>query len=412
MRIGLFGLFGCGNSGNDASLEATILFLRRTRPDIDLLCVCPNPDVVQRDFQVAAITSSPAFQSPVTSALDRMLLHVPRRLLGVWYAFRQVRKVDVLLVPGTGFLDDFSDTPWGWPFMVLKWFMGARLCGRKIALVSIGAGPIRHPLSRLFMKTAARMASYRSYRDPNSKEFMTGLGLKTADDAVYPDVVFGLPVPAPAERLQKGSLTVGVGVMSYFGWSPAQDDGALIYRSYLRKLDSFVTWLLDQGFNVRLLTGDTGDWSAVEDLRAKLGAAKSDRAPVDERVAAVKGRTLQDLMVDINQTDFAVVTRYHNLVCSLKLGRPVISLEYSTKNRALMADVGLVEFCQHVETFDLDLLKQQFNRMLDQRVELANRISAHDTKLRNRLLVQENILLDVIDSRSPSRRRAVSAVTS
>src|SRR5690606_2129021 len=35
-RIGVFGLFGCGNAGNDGSLEAMLLFLRRVRPDAEL----------------------------------------------------------------------------------------------------------------------------------------------------------------------------------------------------------------------------------------------------------------------------------------------------------------------------------------------------------------------------------------
>ena len=39
-RIGLFGLFGSGNIGNDGSLEAMLAFLRSALPDAKLVCVC------------------------------------------------------------------------------------------------------------------------------------------------------------------------------------------------------------------------------------------------------------------------------------------------------------------------------------------------------------------------------------
>src|SRR4051794_465105 len=44
-RVVLFGLFGSGNSGNDASLEAMLTFLRRW-PGMDITCVCYAPDAI------------------------------------------------------------------------------------------------------------------------------------------------------------------------------------------------------------------------------------------------------------------------------------------------------------------------------------------------------------------------------
>lgn len=52
-KIALFGLFGCGNLGNDGSLEAMIEFLRHHRPDADLVCICDNPEEVTRKFGIA-----------------------------------------------------------------------------------------------------------------------------------------------------------------------------------------------------------------------------------------------------------------------------------------------------------------------------------------------------------------------
>lgn len=393
MRIGLFGLFGCGNSGNDASLEAMVVFLRRAGLGEHLLCICPNPDRIQRVYGLDSTYIAPKYgDSTIGRAIDRLLLRVPRRLFAIWYTIQKVRKLDVIIVPGTGFLDDFQDNPFGWPFMVLKWCLAAWLMRKKIVFVSIGAGPIRHWLSRFFMKKAAQTATYRSYRDTISKNFMHGMGVNANEDNVYPDIVFGLPKPTPLSS-DGHSFTVGLGVMSYYGWSRANANRDTIYRHYLRKLNAFVTWLLDRGIHVRLLTGDEGDWAAIQDFIEEMNTSNLLPALVTQ-LTAVRTYTLQDLMTEINKTDVVVVTRYHNLVCALKLGRPAVSLEYSKKNHALMAEIDLDEYCQNVETFDLDLLKQQFVRMVDNQVNLQGRILAADEDFIRRLSIQESALLD------------------
>ncbi|MGH6858775.1 MAG: polysaccharide pyruvyl transferase family protein [Phyllobacterium sp.] len=401
MRIGLFGLFGCGNSGNDASLEAMLALLRRTGSNPHLLCICPNPDRVEQCYGVDSTRLTPRLgDSVVGQAVNRLLFRVPSRLYAVWYTIQQIRKLDIIIVPGTGFLDDFQDNPFGWPFMVFKWCFLAWVLRRKIIFVSIGAGPIKHWLSRFFMKKAAQTASYRSYRDTASRQFMQTVGIKIDSDEVYPDIVFSLPGFFPSDP-NDHPFTVGVGVMSYFGWSKTNADRENIYRHYLRKLNSFVTWLFDQGIHVRLLTGDEGDWPAIEDFVRDLETAgRSDT--LDPQVAAVRTFTLQELMAEIDKTDAVVVTRYHNLVCALKLGRPAISLEYSQKNHALMAEMKLDEFCQNVETFDLDLLKQQFRKMLAHRATLRQKILEWDTEFSRRLAVQENKLLEFIFDPEPS----------
>ena len=124
-----------------------------------------------------------------------MLLSAPRQLASLIRAIRHVRRLELLIVPGTGILDDFEGRPLGMPVAILAWCLAARLCGTRLAFVSIGAGPIEHPLSRWLMKTAAAMAHYRSYRDTVSKEFMESIGFDTRDDPIYPDIAFKLPGP-------------------------------------------------------------------------------------------------------------------------------------------------------------------------------------------------------------------------
>jgi len=373
MRIGLLGQFGSGNSGNDGSLEAMVRFLRRAHPDADLVCICSNPAVVADNLGIDA--TSVGAVMPDGRAFARMnglLLGVPRRLLSLAEAFRRTRDLDWVVVPGTGILDDFRENPFGWPFVLWRWCAAARLNGARIAFVSIGAGPIRHPLSRRLMKWAAGLASYRSYRDKISRDFMAGIGLDVRQDSVVPDIVFGLPLPQPQAIIPRRSLTVGIGVMSYRGWSKKGTGGEYIYETYLKKLARFALRLLEDGHHLRLLTGDKGDGPAIQDFFRHLARLSPRR--FQTCITTETALSLAELMRQMQETDIVIASRYHNIVCALKLGIPTISLSYAEKNDAIMAECGLGDLCQHIEAFDVGILAGQFRRLVADREAYASRV--------------------------------------
>jgi polysaccharide pyruvyl transferase WcaK-like protein len=417
-RIGLFGLFGSGNTGNDGSLEAMLLFLREVRPDARIVCFCSAregaPDRLAGSLDVAAIPFGlPKPANALLQLLDRLSLKGPRLLLSWIGAIRHARKLGVLIVPGTGILDDFGEGPFGMPATLFGWCLAARLCGARIAFVSIGAGPIHHPVSRWLMRSAVAMAHYRSYRDTVSKAFMESIGFDTHADAVYPDVAFGLPAPGSAPRdAKERPLSVGVGVMTYLGWHNDSSRGGDIYAAYLATITKFVLWLVDRGHDVRLLMGDAADRRAIADVRSGVASARP-HLPQD-RLLFDPAHSLHDLMRQIARTDVVVATRFHNVVCALKLGRPTISIGYADKNDVLMAEMGLGRFCQHVERLDLDLLIDQFTELLADRPRYERSLSHMNRAYRERLCEQELFLVArVLQGRRPAssfeRRRERAA---
>jgi polysaccharide pyruvyl transferase WcaK-like protein len=395
-RIGLFGLFGSGNSGNDGSLDAMLRFLRQVRPDAQITCICSAqrgaPERIARTLHVASIPLGiPTPKNGLLRALDRASLTLPRRVASLVQAIARARKLDALIVPGTGILDDFGLVPYGIPLTLYVWCLTARLCGARIAFVSIGAGPIHHPISRWLMKSAVAMAHYRSYRDTISKVFMESIGFDARGDAVYPDIAFKLPAPPPPRPQRTDArLVVGVGVMTYLGWRNDPTRGTAIYRTYLDKLTTFVLWLLDHGYAVRLLMGDAADQRAVGDVMANVRAAKPG-LPNDCFVFDSMS-SLHDLMRQMAETDVVVATRYHNVVCALKLGKPTVSLGYAEKNDVLMAEMGLGGFCQHVERLDLDLLIEQFTQLVADRARYEPGIRKANLACQERLDRQDSLL--------------------
>lgn len=389
-KIGLFGLFGSGNIGNDGSLEAMLAFLRSRGVDCELLCICADPEKVQREFGLRAIRIGG--QSATHPLLRWMEKIMPlRKLLQLLHAFRSVRGLDVMIMPGTGILDDFSERFWGAPASLFAWCLAARLQGTRIAYVCVGAGPISHGISRRLMKGAARMAAYRSYRDHLSKDFMLSIGFDAQADPVYPDIAFGLSKPVAPNPGSADRPMIGLGVMTYFGWRGDPERGAAIYGTYIGKTTLFALWLLDQGYRVRLLMGEGTDQQAIDDVIAALSVARPDLS--HDRVVTEPANSLHELMRQIAETQGVVATRFHNIVCALKLNKPAVSLGYAKKNDVLMGEFGLSDFCQHVETFDVDVLIDQFKRLMADRAIYEQRMRATNAEFLRQLAHQEQLLL-------------------
>ncbi len=396
MKIGLLGQFGSGNTGNDGSLEAMLDFLRATNRDAELVCVCSNPAAVQEKYKINAISiGGVSLEGDWANRINRLLADFPRRLNSLYSVLSGMRGVNLLIIPGTGILDDFQENAFGWPFVVFRWCLAARLRNARIAFVSIGAGPIENSLSRWFLKSAAQMAQYRSYRDDFSLQYMKGIGLNVTPDLRYPDIAFRLPVPSAVPGRDTTRTTVGVGIMDYHGWKKANAEnaeGQTIYRNYIAKLSSYICWLIGEGYNARLLTGDLRDERAVKDVLANVSASHPD-IPSD-RIAVGHGASLHELMDEIVQTDMVVVSRYHNVVCALKLGRPTISLSYNQKNDYLLAQFEQAHYCQHIETFDIEKLKLQTKEMLENVDAVRMQIAASNRSLQDKLSEQEQVLLN------------------
>jgi polysaccharide pyruvyl transferase WcaK-like protein len=383
-------------------------FLGDVRPDADLLCICDNPDLVAQTYNIATLPISRSRHlDGFSRKLDRFFMKIPGKLVDLAQTFRHIRKADLMIIPGTGILDDFGERPYGMPLDVFRWCLAARMAGTRIAFVSIGAGPIGHPLSRWLMATAARLAHYRSYRDTLSKDFMEGIGFDTGEDFIYPDIVFRLKPPPVKASKPAGStgLTVGVGVMSYYGWYGFAEGGNAIFEGYIGKLAQFVIHLLDKGHDVRLLTGELADKTAVDALSKVVGEARPNIPHT--RLAARPLYSLHDIMKEISETDVVVATRFHNVICALKMGRPTISLGYSKKNDVLMAEMGLGAYCQHVEKFDVNTLVDQFSRLVADRETCERAICNRTLEFARQLEQQDRYLLSTLIASSGSNDESV-----
>lgn len=398
-RIGLFGLLGTGNLGNDGSLAVVLAHLRAAHPDAVLHAFCSGPEEVAERFDLPA-TRLNWYRAEYRTASG--LRSIAGKGLGkIVDAFRTaawVRRQDVVIVPGMGvFESTLPIRPWGFPYSLLLTSLCGRLFGTRVVLLSVGASVVRNRMTRAVVVRAAKLAGYRSYRDELSRDAMRAMGVRTDADPVYPDLVFG----APGRRPVPGTGIVGVGVMDYRGGDEDRDRAEEIHRDYVDRLTAFVRLLVDGGRRVRLFIGDRADEAIATAIGAAVGSPRLEIADVSD---------VDELMSAMAEVDSVVATRYHNVVSALKLGKPTVSLSYAKKNDVLMADMGLGEFRQHVQAIDLELLVKQFTELERRHEELRAVLTARNlyaARLVGRQLAE---LSEVIRQATPRRARVPQEV--
>lgn len=397
MRIALWGNFGTQNLGNECTLAAALLQLRRRLPAAQLSVICSEPgDTAARHGVLAE--SIAAANSDGDGAGRPGILRLARRLgreCRDWArALRRGAALDALIIVGTGIVTDTDEGSLGFPYQLFKWAVATKLTGGRLLFVSVGVEAVSGRMARRFITAALRLADYRSYRDERCVMLLEALGFSTRGDRVFPDLAFGLAPPA-ARAAQPPSApagapsarTVAVGLYSYCGGGAGSAAAAARYTRYLEQICSLIRWLLDTGHGVRVIIGDVAYDSPVRaDVRAlleKSGIGLGSAAYADEPALS-----FEQLLLQLTATDLAVASRYHNVLLALLCGKPVLSLSYEGKNDELMREMDLGAFCQSLDELDIGRLIDQLRNLEERYAELCEQVAVRTAAARGRLVAQ------------------------
>ena len=393
MRIGVFGHVGNQNLGDEALIAAVIQNVRRRHPEAELRGFTGRPhDTEQRHhipaFPISRLNGRAATAPQLGLAADppagpwgelqARLKRVPllpvlvraarrggRGLLAVLEvaflarSYRNLRGTDLLLVAGSGQLNDYWGGPWGFPFRLFKWSLLARAAGTKVAFLSLGAGPLRTRLGKFFIKQTLRLAHYHSYRDSDSRQCITELGLP-GDHLVVPDLVFSLHFgDVPRDTVRARPRMVGINPMPVFDDSYWPESDPRVYGHYIRTLAAFADWLLENGYRVRFFaTQLLADHPVISQVRALM--RQDVTTPRPECVVADRINSFDELVSLIDSLDIVVATRYHGTLFSLIRHKPVLSIAYHRKSMELMAQLGQAEYGIDIGRLTLETLRERF----------------------------------------------------
>jgi polysaccharide pyruvyl transferase WcaK-like protein len=332
-RIALFGAFGLGNFGNDATLDACMAMLCPPLPRSRIVSIAANPAQVSRKHGIAA--------RRLTNA--RRFGRLIDELSNLFHAWRILRRVQTLVIAGTGVLDDQHVRTHELPLEVLRWSLAARLAGAKLVFLSVGAGPIDQAWSRRFLKTAVALAHEVSYRDRRSMDFMRSIGRDVRRDRIVPDLVLSFDPPDVTRASVSRERTVAIGVVSRLNWHDRHGQ----YSRYENRIVQLIQRLAADGRQILVVTGDERDVDTQEAImrRAELSGLS---------VRATQCNSFDDVLQVVGACDVMFASRYHNLVAAVIAGIPVISLGYGPKNEALLEQLDILQWSHDIDAFAVD----------------------------------------------------------
>jgi polysaccharide pyruvyl transferase WcaK-like protein len=413
-RIALFGNFGTGNLGNEATLQAMVLNVRKYLPNAEISCICPKPENTAKQYDIFAVPIRAPFpiwrsdrERKVADGSISKVLDRSRRVLVYpfvdayrWFkGFTALKDYDLLIMTGTGMVGDFAIGPFDLHYDMLRWAVVSKLCGCKLLFASVGGGPIRHWLSRWFIKAALALADYCSYRDAASKDHLEAVGIDVTHHAVYPDLAFSLPkavIPVKQES-ERRETTIGVGIMNYHRRIGGSGSDQTIYREYVARIASLVVRLIERGYTVRILIGDViWDQNVRGDLRKELeecGCNYEDGRIIDEPAVSV-----DELLLQLASVDVVASSRFHNVLLGLMLGKPAMAISYHEKFQPLMSGVGLDEFCCDIEQIDVDELIGKIVKLVEDAPAIEARLALKTESYRATLDEQYRRMFEGITS--------------
>jgi len=408
-RVALFGKYGQKNLGNDLTLEVAIANLRLRRPDDEIVCVCSGPAEVESRFGVVAKPFRPPDLSDrehknpgLLARTCRLVVRtLPNQFRAFSHALETFRPGDMLVIAGTGLLEQDDTITVRWPLEILKWCVAARVRRATVSFLSFGAGPVPNQWSRLAARCSLRLARVVSYRDQPGFDYMNVIGLDTRRHRIVPDIAFHLPGPPQGDshRPPSDRPVIGVGMMDYYGLQHATVPSDQAYTTYIERMAGVLHGLLEAGCEVRLICGDTHyDNAPITDVLSHLEALGVPRG--DARVTRAPIQSNTDLFQTITQLDAVISPRFHNLIVGLLLFRPVISVSYHTKHDALLQHFGLGDYCNDIDHLDPRRIVAQCLQLLARRDSIRDQIEPIATRCREMV----NLQFDEVFGPEASRR--------
>jgi polysaccharide pyruvyl transferase WcaK-like protein len=134
---------------------------------------------------------------------------------------------------------------------------------------------------------------------------------------------------------------------------------AAVYECYVAILAAFASWLLDRGHRVLFFPTQThADPWVIHDIQMVMKRIGVEGR--EDRILTPSVTSFEDLWTALSITEVVVASRFHGLIFSFLLGRPVLALSYYCKIEELMGTMGQQDYVLPIRRLDVDSLTRCF----------------------------------------------------
>jgi polysaccharide pyruvyl transferase WcaK-like protein len=255
-------------------------------------------------------------------------------------------------------------------------------------------------MSRYLLKYALLLGDYRSFRDNNSRKLIESIGVLN-ENQVFPDLVYSFNVNSAGHVLSSDRQSCIVGINPFPHCDPRYWPVRNIdaYRSYTEKLALFASWLVRNGYKVIYFpTQLRADSQVINDikriLRENMGV-KFEKHPQELPI-----HDLDTLVTQISMLDLVIATRFHGILLSFLLNKPVLGISNHPKMDNLMADMGQSNYLLNIDDFDLDTFIERFKSLESNRATVKSVIQEKISEYRYALEMQYQSVFSLLKDSS------------
>jgi polysaccharide pyruvyl transferase WcaK-like protein len=320
---------------------------------------------------------------------------VRREIIHSLNGYRFLRLHDLVVVSGGGQLDEEWGGPWGHPFALFKWAVLARIARVPFVFAGVGACRVTSITSRFFLSVALRAASYRSYRDKNSRTIAAGLFHRAARDPVVPDLAFSQPTsgqkPSHCIREIAGRRTIfALSPIAYAkpGSWPFEDP--VLYSRYLEQMARVISQLIERDGFLVMVWSAIGDRQVIPEIIEHLDSRTRNRLSQQLHVPEIA--SWRDLVDVLYEVDFLIASRLHSTILGFVAHRPTVAISFDPKVDWLMDDLGQADFLLQIRDFEAGDVINALDRLEARKQSVMDGIRAY----RQRAIPQITMQYDAI----------------
>jgi polysaccharide pyruvyl transferase WcaK-like protein len=154
-------------------------------------------------------------------------------------------------------------------------------------------------------------------------------------------------------------------------------------------------WLIEEGYDLAFFpTQLRMDPFVIQDIKQVMKQVGGDQ-PMD-RVVESPVQTVEELVDRISATDIVVAARFHGVLISYLLNKPVLGISYHQKTEELMTVIGQEDYVVDMKDCNLPNLVRTFNLLSTNAVAVKREIEGRVLEYRRVLDEQYDRLFSLL----------------
>jgi polysaccharide pyruvyl transferase WcaK-like protein len=372
-RALIYGWFGHENLGDELILKSIVETVKKADSEIIIDVMGDKPKSIIKNHPEVD-TVSTYIDIRIKSIL-RLAKYNPVNVI------RNICRADYLIIGSGGALSDWNPESTITLFFMINLFK--KILNKPVIMLGVGAGPINKEASKHSFKKVLKQVDVITVRDNESYELLKKIGLDNVE--LTNDVVFDLKdyfnkYMASSKKVTNKNNRIGMVL------APLILNSIEKKNRYKESIINYIIKCKESGFEVILIP-----FQYDYDIEFILDIANNANVSVFD-----KGQeNMWSIVEMLNEVDVVIGMRFHSVLVSILLNKPVVPLIYHNKVYSIAKDFELLNISQGIgdgaNWLDIDI---DYNKLFDSTKEVLNNIKIYKewmNKRLNEIYTYENI---------------------